>query len=59
MSVETYHGWKRDRGGSWALGLTVPRALLVVGAVGMTGYTVAYGAWSIVPVVLPLPEVSR
>jgi hypothetical protein len=52
--VETYHGWKRDRGGTWAFGLSVPRALLVFAAVVMTGYTVAYGAWAAVPVVLPL-----
>nr|WP_311984707.1 SCO6880 family protein [Parafrankia sp. CH37] len=55
--METYHGWKRDRAGSWALGLSVPRALLVVAAVVMTGSTVAYGAWSAVPVVLPLSGV--
>ncbi|MCK9897415.1 SCO6880 family protein [Frankia sp. AgB32] len=52
--VETYHGWKRDRAGTWALGLSVPRALLVVAAVVMTGYTVAYGAFVALPVVLPL-----
>lgn len=53
-AVETYHGWKRDRAGSWALGLSVPRALLVVVAVMMTGLVVANGAWSALPVVLPV-----
>ncbi|CAO5193432.1 Integral membrane protein [Frankia sp. AiPs1] len=52
--VQTYHGWKRDRAGSWALGLSVPRALLVVAAVVMTGYTVAYGAFAALPAVLPV-----
>jgi len=52
--VETYHGWKRDRGGSWAFGLSVPRALLLGAAIVMTGYTIAYGAWAALPVVLPL-----
>jgi hypothetical protein len=52
--VETYHGWKRDRGGTWAFGLSVPRAVLVVAAVVLTGYTIAYGAWDALVVVLPI-----
>ncbi|WP_374629120.1 SCO6880 family protein [Frankia sp. AgPm24] len=52
--METYHGWKRDRAGSWALGLSLPRALLVVAAVVMTAYTFAYGGFVALPVVLPV-----
>ncbi len=55
--VQTYQGWKRDRGGSLALGLSVPRGLLVAASIVLVAYTVAYGAWSALPVVLPLAAV--